>query len=206
MPAPPLLYTFRRCPYAIRARLAVTVSGVAVSLQEVSLRDKPSAMLACSPKGTVPVLVLPDGTVIDESLDIMRWALRQHDPQDWLQGGVAISDEARGLIGENDGAFKHALDRYKYAGRHPEQSPISYRQQGESFLAKLNERLTHQHALCGPHISIADIAIFPFVRQFAEVDRGWFDASEYAALKHWLDQRIASLLFISVMKKMEAIK
>ena len=205
LPTPPIsaptLYTFRRCPYAIRARLALALSGVAVVTHEVSLRDKPAAMLACSPKGTVPVLVLNDGTVIDESLDIMCWALQQHDPQCWLQCNAHLSADASALIAENDGVFKHVLDRYKYAGRYPEQPQIFYRQQGEVFLAKLNNRLNVHGALCGKQISIADIAIFPFVRQFAEVDRPWFDQSNYAALRCWLDERIASALFVSIMKK-----
>ncbi len=201
---PPTLYTFRRCPYAIRARLAVAVSGVAVATHEVSLRDKPAEMLACSPKGTVPVLVLNDGTVIDESLEIMCWALHQHDPANWLQGNATLSGEVRAIIAENDSTFKHALDRYKYAGRYPEYPQLVYRQRGEVFLVKLTERLTHHPGLCGAQIGIADMAIFPFVRQFAEVDRMWFDESQYAALRYWLQTLTASPLFLQVMKKAAA--
>lgn len=179
----------------------MAVSGVVAVTHEVSLRDKPAAMLACSPKGTVPVLVLNDGTVIDESLDIMCWALQQHDPAYWLEGDATLCGEMKALIAENDSTFKHALDRYKYAGRYPEHPKRFYRQQGEVFLAKLNERLNRHPGLCGARINIADMAIFPFVRQFAEVDRMWFEQSQYAALRNWLHTQVGSPLFFQVMKK-----
>ena len=197
----PILYTFRRCPYAIRARLAIAVSGVAAQMCEVDLRHKPQAMLDCSPKGTVPVLHLPDGTVIDESIDIMGWALGINDPASWLDGRTACAAEPLSLIQENDGEFKRALDHYKYAGRFPEHPADFYRAQGEAFLLKLNARLTTQAYLLGSQIRIADMAIFPFVRQFAEVDRAWFNQSPYDPLKRWLRTLLASPLFVAVMQK-----
>ncbi|MGS0741505.1 glutathione S-transferase [Glaciimonas sp. GG7] len=203
MPALPTLYTFRRCPYAIRARLAVKMSGVAVNMVEVSLRNKPQAMLDCSTKGTVPVLQLQDGTVIAESLDIMQWALAINDPQQWLDGRAALSPEAAALIAQNDGPFKQHLDRYKYAERFPEFPAHYYREQGGVFLAVLNDRLASQAFLMGETISFADIAIVPFIRQFAHVDKAWFYASPspHPHVIRWLDGLLGSSLFLSVMEK-----
>jgi len=197
----PILYTFRRCPYAIRARLAVKVSGVQVAMHEVSLRNKPQAMLDCSPKGTVPVLQLPDGTVIDQSLDIMQWALAINDPQEWMHGRKTLSAEAAGLIGQNDGTFKQSLNRYKYPERFPEFPAVYYREQGGVFLSSLNDRLAQHDYLIRDRLSFADVAIFPFVRQFAHVDKEWFYASGNTHLIRWLDTLLESDLFISVMEK-----
>jgi glutathione S-transferase len=196
----PLLYSYRRCPYAIRARLALRSAGVAFSLHEVVLRDKPAALLAASPKGTVPVLLLPDGQVIDQSLDIMRWALMQHDPQGWLS--AAPMPEMLSLIALNDGAFKALLDRYKYPDRHPERSAAQWRDQAISeVLSEWDARLaTHAH-LCGEQASLADVALMPFVRQFAAVDRTWFDQAPLHHLRRWLDAWLATPLFEAVMAK-----
>ena len=153
-PSHPVLYSFRRCPYAMRARLALVVSGVRCELREVRLRDKPAAMLAASPKGTVPVLVLPDGRVIDESLDIMRWALSQRDPESWLDR------DDPGLIAENDGPFKHSLDRYKYPDRHAS-DPIEHREMGLETLRKIDARLSAGGQLGGSARGLADAAIMP---------------------------------------------
>lgn len=193
----PILYSYRRCPYAMRARMALRQAGIAVEIREIALRDKPREMLAVSPKGTVPVLVLPDGTVIDESLDIMRWALRQHDPDGWLH------DEARSLalIADNDGAFKAALDRYKYAGRYPEHPSAFWRAKGEDYLQTLERHLRVQDGLLGPAASIADVAIFPFVRQFSMVDADWFERAPYPALRRWLERWLGSPLFLDIMQK-----
>jgi glutathione S-transferase len=193
----PILYSYRRCPYAMRARMALREAGIAVEIREIALRDKPREMLAVSPKGTVPVLVLPDSTVIDESLDIMRWALRQYDPDGWLH------DETRSLalIADNDGAFKQALDRYKYADRYPEKPAAASRAMGEIFLQRLEDHLQRQPGLLGPAPSIADVAIFPFVRQFAMVDSGWFAAAPYPALRDWLERWLGSALFLDIMQK-----
>jgi glutathione S-transferase len=190
-----VLYSFRRCPYAMRARMAIAVSGVEVEHREIMLRDKPAEMLAASPKGTVPVLVLPDGAVIDESLDIMRWALSQNDPDGWLG---RIDD---GLIAENDGPFKAALDRYKYPHRYGLNDGLEYRGLGRAFLDALVDRLKEAQYLCGAQAGFTDIAIFPFIRQFAATDVGWFDAQPLPALQRWLGAMISLPLFADIMVK-----
>jgi glutathione S-transferase len=185
----------------MRARLALLVSGVLVEVREVSLRNKPESMLSASPKGSVPVLVLPDGRVIDESWDIMQWALRRHDPQNWLgESGVHL-DTAKPLLNENDFTFKSALDRYKYFERYPEHPQYFYRAHGEHFLQQLERRLHGAKYLLGDNPSIADAAIFPFIRQFAEVDRDWFEKSPYQSLQRWLTILLHSNEFVAVMKK-----
>lgn len=195
------LYSFRRCPYAMRARMALRYSGVAVDIVEVSLRAKPAEMLALSSKGTVPVLNA-DGQVIDESLSIMRWALAQNDPQDWL-----LKDDSAGqaqidtLIEENDQVFKVHLNRYKYAERYPEQPMEVYRAEGEVFLRKLDGLLAGRDYLLAGHPSLADVALMPFVRQFAHVDREWFAQTSYARLQMWLLRFLESALFTGVMQK-----
>ncbi|MBA1428358.1 glutathione S-transferase [Pseudomonas orientalis] len=192
-----LLYSFRRCPYAMRARLALRYSGVPVEIVEVSLKAKPAAMLALSPKGTVPVLSV-DGRVIEESLEIMQWALAQHDPDDWLlQGDPQVS----ALIAENDQVFKHHLNRYKYAERYPEQPMEHYRAEGEVFLEKLEDLMADREYLLAGHLSLADAAVVPFVRQFAHVDRAWFAGAPYPRLQVWLQRFLESPLFIAVMAK-----
>ncbi len=196
----PVLYSFRRCPYAIRARMALHYSGTQVELREVVLKDKPTAMLQASPKATVPVLVLPDGRVHDESREIIRWALDRHDPDHWLPAAADVA-AVEALLDANDGPFKDALDRYKYAVRFPEQPAEHYRAQGEAFLARLEEMLGEPAMLAGERPGLADVAIFPFVRQFAFVDRDWFDATGYVRVRHWLDDWLASDLFTGVMRK-----
>ena len=191
-PLDPILYSFRRCPYAIRARLALAVSGTACELREVVLRAKPDAMLAASPKATVPVLILPDGSVIDQSLDIMRWALLGKDPEGWL----ARADED--LIATCDGPFKRDLDRYKYPHRH-QSDAMSHRDNGLAFLLKLEARLARTAHLCGMRRGLTDAAIMPFVRQFAAVDPDWFDTQPLTHLRAWLDEHTGSDLFASVM-------
>jgi len=199
-PSQGILYTFRRCPYAIRARLAIFASGVNVAMYEVDLRNKPDALLACSPKGTVPVLYLTNGTVIDESVDIMQWALAINDPFHWRVEDVSHTTTSH-LIQQNDGIFKFYLDRYKYAERFPAQSRDDYRQQAAQFLVTLTEHL-HQHRyLISDQPTVADIAIFPFVRQFAQVDRIWFDNATEVVLRDWLARLLQSPLFLAVMKR-----
>ncbi|QQX61520.1 glutathione S-transferase [Pseudomonas chlororaphis] len=195
------LYSFRRCPYAMRARLALRYSGVPLEIVEVSLKAKPAEMLALSPKGTVPVLSV-DGRVIDESLDIMRWALARHDPQDWLlKDDGPAQQRIEALIAENDQVFKLHLNRYKYAERYPEQPMEYYRGQGELFLRQLDELLSQQDYLLADHPSLADMALAPFVRQFAHVDRQWFAQTPYRHLQRWLQRFLESELFTQVMAK-----
>ncbi|HEY5714786.1 MAG TPA: glutathione S-transferase [Psychromonas sp.] len=195
---PDTFYSFRRCPYAMRARLAIAISQQPVNLREIILKEKPQEMLAISSKGTVPVLQLADGTVLDESLDIMVWCLQKSDPQGWLQGDLM---EMLNLIDENDFEFKHWLDRYKYALRFPDNSEQFYREQGEEFLMKLENRLSQNAYLFGQQIRLADMAIFPFIRQFASVDKVWFAQTPYPQLQAWLATLSDSTLFHSIMQK-----
>lgn len=194
---PPILYSFRRCPYAMRARMALLVSEVPFELREVMLRDKPAAMLAASPKATVPVLVLAGGTVIDESLAIMRWALARNDPEGWLAGDDAA------LIAGFDGAFKHHLDRYKYPDRHAA-DPRASRAAGLALLADLERRLATHDNLSRDTPALTDSAITPFVRQFAAVDRAWFDAQGLPRVQAWLARHVASPLFDRAMLRVAA--
>lgn len=190
----PILYSFRRCPFAMRARLGLDVSGVRHALREVRLSDKPAALLAVSPKATVPVLVTAEGGVIEESLAIMRWALRIRDPEDWL----ARDDPA--LIAANDDVFKRHLDRYKYPDRHGS-DPVRHRDYGFAFLKDLETRIEGGGQLCGAKAGLTDAALMPFVRQFAQVDRGWFDALPLPRLRSWLAGHLASDRFERIMHK-----
>lgn len=190
-----ILYSFRRCPYAMRARMALSSSGMEYEHREVVLRDKPPEMLEVSPKGTVPVLVTPTGTVIEESLDIMRHALAMKDPEGWLE-----RDDPE-LVAANDGPFKHHLDRYKYATRYADVDPEEHRSAALDILRQLEARLAKDAYLCGAKRGLADIAIFPFIRQFANADRTWFDAQSLPRLQDWLERLITSELFTGVMAK-----
>jgi glutathione S-transferase len=196
-----LLYSFRRCPYAMRARMAVAYSGAEVELVEVSLKAKPPEMLERSPKGTVPVLVLDD-QVLEQSLDIMRWALAQNDPHDWsMTCDSPAQQQIAELIAENDSTFKTVLDRYKYAVRYPELSQEHYRAQGEVFLSKLEGLLRDRDCLLTHHLTLADIALAPFVRQFCGVDPEWFWQSPHPRLQTWLQRFLDSELFKQAMVK-----
>lgn len=192
----PILYSFRRCPYAMRARMALWIAGIKVELREVKLASKPPELVEASPKATVPVLVLPDGTVLDESIEIMRWALAQNDPEGWLAG------DDRDLLTTIDGSFKHHLDRYKYPTRHDNCDPKPHRTAGYEILRDLDARLAEQSQLCGKTRTHADIASFPFIRQFANHDRTWFDAQPIPHLQRWLEAHLASDLFANVMTKL----
>ena len=193
----PIFYSFRRCPYAMRARMALMISGQAVKLREVVLRDKPPEMIEVSPKATVPVLVLEDGAVIDESLAIMDWALATNDPDGWLENREA----SKALIVEADGKFKTHLDRYKYPSRYDDVDPVEHRTAGLAMLQSWNQRLFERGQLTGSSKALADIAIFPFIRQFANNDRAWFDEQPIPVVHKWLAGHIESELFQSIMPK-----
>ena len=193
----PVLYSFRRCPYAMRARMALWVSGTQAELREVVLRDKPQAMLDASPKGTVPVLVLDDGEVIDESIAIMRWSLALHDPAGWL----AHETEAQAIIAEIDGPFKTHLDRYKYHSRYDDADPDHHRSEALRILERLNARIAEHGQLLAGQATLADYASFPFIRQFANHDRAWFDMQPLIPLQNWLVRHLQSAIFKSVMHK-----
>ena len=200
----PVLYSFRRCPYAMRARLALAVSGQVCELREVVLRAKPQGLLQASPKATVPVLVLPDGTVLEQSLDIMRWALAQNDPAGWLHPSQGDEAAMLALIAECDGPFKQALDRCKYPSRYPEADGAQARVQAVDWLQGLEARLAGQAFLFGDHAALADMAIAPFVRQFAGIDADWWAEQPWPWLQAWLAQWQASALFEGVMPKLDA--
>ena len=193
----PILYSFRRCPYAMRARMALVASGAEVMLREVLLKDKPPELVAASPKATVPVLVLSDGRVIEESLDVMQWALVQSDPLGWLEGGALDSD----WISECDGDFKHWLDRYKYAERYPEHAAEDYRQNAEAFIQKLEDQLSVSDWMGGDAANAVDVALFPFMRQFAGVDPSWWQQAPYPHVQQWLENWLNSALFSAIMAK-----
>lgn len=189
----PVLYSFRRCPYAMRARLALSSAGLEVELREIVLRNKPAAFLAASPSGTVPSIVTPDG-VIDESLDVMIWALKQNDPEGWL----TMPDAGFELIERADGPFKQALDRTKYANRYPEVDPDEQRGIAAAFLSELDTQID---GWIFDRPSLADFAILPFVRQFAFIDKDWFDAQPWPSLQDWLERFLASNRFAHIMMK-----
>lgn len=213
MPDLPVLYSFRRCPYAMRARLALAVSEQLCELREIVLRNKPAEMLQASPKGTVPVLVLPNGKVIEESLDIMLWALAANDPGRWLQPASGSAEQMLALVQQCDEEFKPCLDRYKYPQRYEGVDPESQRAAAARWLMGLEDRLQPIWAvdgfslrdgyvtagLFGDRSCLADAAIMPFVRQFAQVDRAWFDAQPWPALHAWLVAWLESSLFTTVM-------
>lgn len=198
-----ILYSFRRCPYAMRARMALHVSGTEYEHREVLLRDKPDAMLAASPKGTVPVFVMADGTVIDESYDVMEWALGQNDPLGWMD---CDQEKAEFLIDRNDGPFKHNLDRYKYASRYSDDAKrgdidLTHRRAAEEHIQIIEQNLEKNKYITGKTQSIADIAIFPFIRQFANTDKNWWDQSPYPRTRDWLMRHTESDLFKTIMTK-----
>jgi glutathione S-transferase len=195
----PILYSFRRCPYAMRARLALLASGTSCELREVKLSAKPMALREVSAKATVPVLVQPDGAVIDQSIDIMRWSLDQSDPAGWL------GRDDPTLLAANDGPFKRDLDGYKYPDRMAADGPAiatAHRDAGMAFLHKLNVRLAVTAQLCGAIPGIADMAIMPFVRQFAATDRAWFDVQPLPHLQAWLADHLKSALFAAAMVRL----
>ena len=197
-----ILYSFRRCPYAIRARLAILTSGINVEIREVTLNDKPPALLRISSKATVPVLITADERIIDESIDIMNWALNQSDPEKWLPSDTKEEQLTSELTYVNDQTFKHFLDRYKYSDRYPENSELYYRQQAELTLINLEYNLTQNIYLVSNRLTMVDVALLPFIRQFALVNKAWFDVAPYPKIQAWLEKFIASELFNSSMVKL----
>ena len=201
----PVLYSYRRCPYAMRARMAIAASGLQVEQREIVFWDKPEEMMEASPKGEVPVLILPNGQVVDESRDIMIWALQKRDPLKWQLGSDQV-ESGMALMDACDFEFKEHLDHYKYADRFPEYSQMHYRKMGEEFLNRLESILVESQAahsvlaLNGSRLSIVDIAIFPFIRQFVNVDKTWFEQGGYPCLQQWLAQHLQSDYFLAIMK------
>lgn len=195
----PILYSYRRCPYAMRARMALAYAGIPVEIREISLKEKPPSMVAISPKATVPVMQYGN-LVLEQSLDIMRWALSQHDPDGWLtdKNNIAVNT----LIEVNDGSFKKILDQYKYPSRFPEVNPVDLLTSAlNQHLRPLNNQLKKTEFLLGAKLSMADVAIFPFIRQFHMVDETLFSLYQLEDLKKWLNDCIESDLFLSIMQK-----
>lgn len=197
-----ILYSFRRCPYAMRGRMGLKASGLEYEHREILLRDKPNDMLVISPKGTVPVFQIGD-QVIEESLELLLFALNHHDPSGWLDCDRAEADQ---LIARNDGPFKHHLDRYKYASRYEETAmrgdvDIRHRRKAEEIIADYEDRLSGHDFLLGEKQTIADIAIFPFMRQFANTDTHWWLEAPYPKSRAWLTRHLDSDLFKSIMTK-----
>ena len=199
----PVLYSFRRCPYCMRAHMALKYSGIKVELREVELQNYPPEALKISPKATVPVLLLPDGSVIDESWDILKWALAQNDPDHWSGEDNEHALDAEILIETNDFSFKEDLDHYKYADRHPEHSEEYYRQECEEYIAELEEMLCKNRYLLSDKVSLADIGVFPFVRQFSLVNKEWFEQAPYPHVRQWLSALIDTELFENAFEKHE---
>lgn len=198
----PILYSFRRCPYAMRARMALKYANISVYLREVELRNKPAALLQSSAKGTVPVIVFPDRSVIDESRDIMLWVLAINDPDQWLPKQHAdLCVQINWLLDKNDFEFKANLDKYKYPDRFPGQIAQEHRTLGEQFLLLLEARLSQHWFLVSDTLSMADIGIFPFIRQFVQVDRVWFEQADYPYLQAWLDYFLRADIFTGIMQK-----
>lgn len=196
----PYLFSYRRCPYAMRARMALVESKIEFDVYEISLRNKPQEMLSISPKGTVPVLIVNE-LVLDESLEIMKWAYKNSKSK---QLNVLESEKqttANKLIEINDGKFKDFLDCYKYFERYPNKSKQEHRENCYFFLDILEKRLKDTLFLINDERTFADISIFPFIRQFMNVDKGWFDESEYIKIKKWLTLLVESDLFEKIMVK-----
>ena len=196
----PILYSFRRCPYAMRARMVLLHSKIQCEIREIKLSNKPKEMLAISPKGTVPVLILENGDILDESLDVMLWAIEQGNLRNLFNSG---KKEILDLIKINDGEFKDAIDRYKYSSLYPEKPMIEYRKMGELFLEKIESYLEKNKFIFGKNISLADLAIFPFIRQFCRVDIDWFNSSLFKKIKEWTLFFEGSEDFIDIMRKIK---
>lgn len=197
----PVLYSFRRCPYCMRAHMGLKKSGLKIELREVDLKQLPDELLKISSANTVPVLALPDGTVFDESWDILKWALAQNDPDNWLGDNKCFLPDTEMLVETNDFSFKNDLDHYKYADRYPEHSQEHYRQQCEEFIEELESMLSDNRFLLADQLSIADIAVFPFVRQFSLVDEAWFVQSGYVNVQQWLAYLVNTDVFLDVFQK-----
>ncbi len=197
----PILYTFRRCPYAMRARFAIRSSKIIVEIREIKLQEKPFEFLKSSPKGTVPVLITNSGEVLEESLDIIYWALNKNDPHKWLAKGNLENQEIIKLLDDLENKFKPNLDKYKYPSRFSGVDQFFHRDKNLCFLKKLNSYLENNKSLNCKHLSLLDYAIFPFVRQFRNVDQDWFDKLNFIFLNKWINQIIDTKDFSSIMKK-----
>ncbi|WP_454441490.1 glutathione S-transferase [Vibrio bathopelagicus] len=198
----PILYSLRRCPYAMRGRMGIALSQQKVLLREIVTKDKPSELLASSPKGTVPVLVLPQGTIIEQSIEVMIWALEQNDPQDLMRSSnPALNQQVLELIGRNDNEFIGHLEKYRASVRYRNDDSEQRRHNCEEFIAELENKLSNHDYLFGDTPSLADFAVMPFVSQFVRVEKKWFVQSEYQNVGRWLRAHLESKLYTQVMKQ-----
>lgn len=198
----PILYSLRQCPYAMRARLGILLAEQQVLLRDIVMTNIPAEMFAASPKGEVPTLVINDASVLDESLDIMIWALKQNDPSNLLYSHQENAFEKMlTLISRNDNAFVEELKKYKAASRYHDAAEGEYRQQCEVFIKHIEELLTKHEFIFGNAPSLVDYAILPFIRQFSRVDRKWYLHSPYPKLRAWLEKHYQNPLFSKAMKK-----
>ena len=198
----PILYSLRRCPYAMRGRMGIALSQQKVLLREIVTKDKPSELLASSPKGTVPVLVLPQGTIIEQSIEVMIWALEQNDPQDLLRSSEPeLNQEILELIARNDNEFIGHLEKYRASVRYRNVDTEQRRQACEGFISELESKLAQHEYLFGDTPSLADFAVMPFVSQFVRVEKKWFVQSEYQNVGRWLRAHLDSKLYTQVMKQ-----
>jgi len=198
----PVLYSLRQCPYAMRARIGVLLANQSVVLRDIVMTNIPTEMLTASPKGTVPVLVLSDSSVIEESLNIMLWALKQNDPDNLLYRHERDAlDNMLTLIQRCDNEFVDALKKYKAASRYHDSNILSYRQQCEIFINDLEESLKKHHFIMGDSASLVDYAILPFIRQFSNVDKKWYKQAPYPKLQQWLENHYQNPIFAKAMTK-----
>ena len=198
----PILYSLRQCPYAMRARMGLALAGQKVLLRNIVMTNIPDEMFAVSPKGTVPVLLFDDGSVIDESLDIMLWCLGKNDPNRLLfEPGTSSSSDMMTFIKRNDDEFINALYRYKAASRYHDVDEVSCREQCEVFICYLEQCLTKNEFLMGDTPRLVDYVILPFIRQFSRVDRKWYVQAPYPKLQRWLERHYQNPIFSKVMKK-----
>ncbi len=198
----PILYSFRRCPYAMRARMALFISNITCELREVKLSNKPSEMLSLSSNGTVPVLLLEDGSVIDESLDIMFWALEKNDTNSLFRDYMINEAENKKFLNMIDIDFKYALDRYKYPNRYDNVDPIMYREICHNILIGINDKINENNYIYGKYLSFIDIATLPFIRQFRIADPSWFDNEmPQTKIKNWLTNFLNLPIFRQIMTK-----
>ena len=202
----PILYSFRRCPYAMRARLAIKASGLIVEIREVELKNKPKEFLNITPKATVPIVCISSKQIIEESLDIMEWALKINDPLKLLKNEKLNKIEIRSILNKLENEFKQNLDRYKYSSRFDLPNPKLYRDKNLQTLNEFNNLLQNNKGICSSHLSLLDYAVFPFIRQFRNVNSVWFDSLELKFLQTWLYELIDSDEFSSIMKKYEIWK
>jgi len=196
-----VLYSYLKCPFSLRSRMALSYAGIRCEIREVDLSNPPEEMTVISPNARVPLLILPDGNVIGESMKIMRWALSQNDPDKWWPDNTIRRQSIRNLLDTSNGSFSTALFYYAFHSNYPRRSKEEYRLEGEVFMVELEARLSVSAHLVGEALTLADVAIFPFIYNFARVDQQWFNSCPYPNLRNWVNDFMGSELFRQAMKK-----